>query len=330
MGSKEKLTVKELSELTGYSPSTVSRVMNHPELVNEETRKAIMKYLETSDFTLKKPYGKQKQIIGLTFSDAQSLFTCTLMGAIERQLAGSPYQLLLFNLGKRQNVHHYFSQHLDYLSKVDGLIISAAILDEEGSEFFKNLGIPLVLMQARCENEKSISTNNFVGCQDAAKYMLSRGYERIAFVGWVPDDEHISDRYMGFSSALEQAGRPLLKQYYRTAPLSADGGYEATKELMSLEVPPDAIFYGCDDMAAGGYRYLREFDMRVPQDMGIMGFDDLSIAETLGITTMKQFVIKKSEMAVDYLLKRLSGKIEDIQNDEISITPKLVIRSSLR
>ncbi len=330
MSEQGNPTVKELSKRTGFSASTISRVINHPELVNPETRKAILEHLEKSDFTLKKHHKRNKQIIGLTFSDAQSLFTCTLMSAIEKQLQGTPYQLLLFNLEKRQNVHHYFANHLDYLNKVDGLIFSASLLDNEGSQFFKNLDIPVVLMQSRCENEKSISTNNFIGGQDAARFLVSRGYKDIAFVGWEPDDEHIHDRYMGFTSALIQAGRPLQEQYYQRAPLSSSGGYEATERLMSLKNRPEVIFYGCDDMAAGGYRYLRERDLRVPQDVGVMGFDDLSIAETLGLTTMKQFVTKKSEMAVNYLLDRLSGKLTSVEDDEISITPKLVERSSVR
>jgi LacI family transcriptional regulator len=289
-----------------------------------------MNKLEQSDFSLKDHKRREKHVIGLTFSDAQSLFTFTLMSAIEKQLAETSYQLLLFNMEKRQNVHHYFSNHLDFLNKVDGLIISAAELNEEGSAFFKSLDIPVVLMQARCAGEMSISTNNFIGCQDAASYLLSRGYERIAFVGWTPEDEHINDRFMGFTSTLMKSGKPLDESYYHVAPLSSEGGYRATERLLNLPQPPEVIFYGCDDMAAGGYRYLRAQNLRVPQDIGIMGFDDLSIAETLGITTMKQFVEKKSEMAVDYLLDRLSGKVTTSQNNEISINPKLVVRSSTR
>lgn len=330
MGKRQNPTVKELSRLTGVSSSTISRVINHPELVNPETRDKVMAILEESNFTLPKHNKRQKHIIGLTFSDARSLFTFTLMSAIERHLANTPYQLLLFDMKARQNVYHYFSQHLDYLAKIDGLIISAALLDDEGVEFFRSMDIPVVLLQSRCPNEKSISTNNFLGGQDAARYLMSRGYKRIGFVEWEPNDEHIHDRFMGFTSAMQQEGLILPERWHVSGELSSEGGYEATKQLISQGDYPEVIFYGCDDMAAGGFRYLREHDLRIPEDIGIMGFDDLSIAETIGLTTMKQFVQKKSDMAINYLLGRLSGEISSDQIDEISITPNLVVRSSTR
>ncbi len=202
-------------------------------------------------------------------------------------------------------------------------------MDKEGSKFFQSLDIPVVLLQARCEIERSISTNNFIGGQDAARYLISRGYRKIGFVGWEPDDEHIHDLFMCFTSDLHQAQLPLNEYWHKQAPLSTNGGYQVTKELLEHSDIPEVIFYGCDDMAAGGYRYIREHDLRISEDIGLMGFDDLAIAETISLTTMKQFVEKKSDMAVSYLMGRLSGETEK-QSDEISITPKLVIRNSTK
>lgn len=330
MDRQSRPTIKELSSMTGVSASTISRVINHPELVNEKTRDTVLAAIENSDFMVRRHKRKKHYVIGFTFSDAQSLFTFTLMSAIERHLTGTPYQLLLCNIQERQNIYHYFRDHMDYLQKLDALIISAAVLDEEGSAFFKSMGIPVVLLQGRCETEKSFSTNNFLGGHDAARFLMGRGYSKIAFVGWEPDDEHIRDRFMGFTTALQTEGILLPDHWHISAALSSDGGYEGTRELMNGIDRPEVIFYGCDDMAAGGFRFAREHDINVPKDLGIMGFDDLSIAETIGLTTMRQYVERKSELALEYLLGRLSGKILGTQNDEISITPRLVVRSSVR
>ncbi|MCI1208692.1 MAG: LacI family transcriptional regulator [Treponema sp.] len=331
MDNHKRLTVKEISGLTGFSASTISRLVNHPELVNEETRQKVYRSFTEHNIKLPELHKSEKKIIGLTFSNVSSLFTSTLISSLETCLAATDYQLLLFNLGKRGNVYNFFSAHAEYLKKIDGLIISGAFLDEQGSLFFRNMDVPVVLLQSRCKTEQCICTNNFIGCRDAAKFMLAKGYRKIAFVKWSPADEHILDRYMGFSSVLELAGYPMPKDYIVSAPLSSKGGYDATKQLMSLENVPEAIFYGCDEMAAGGFRYMREHGIFVPDNVGIMGFDDLAISALLGITTMNQFLGSKSEMAISYLLNRLSGKTgPDAAVDEISITPKVLERTSLR
>jgi len=324
--AKVENSLRKLSEKTGFSASTISRVINHPDIVKESTRKAVFSYIEQNMIPLPQPLTVRRQVIGLTFSDASSLFTASIISALEEQLAKTSYQLLLFNLQERIDVYAYFIEHLDYLKKIDGLFITSTTLSPEGSSFFKKMGIPVVLFHSSCPGEECILTNNFKGGQDAAKYMLSRGYKSLAFVKWFPNDEHIQDRYLGFTSIC-----PIDDEHCASAPLSAQGGYEATRKLMeTCHHSPDAIFFGCDAMAAGGIRYMREHNINVNRDVGIMGFDNLPIAELMGITTMSQFVDSKIPFAVTYLLDRIKSSTPMPMNDEISITPKLVIRTSLK
>jgi LacI family transcriptional regulator len=102
---------------------------------------------------------------------------------------------------------------------------------------------------------------------------------------------------------------------------------------MALPTPPQAIFFGCDDMAAGGYKYLKQHGFKVPEDMGIMGFDNTAVAEVLDLTTMDQSIELKCQIVVSYLLGRLGyidrNTYSDVRN-EMSITPKLIIRTSLK
>ncbi|MCK5155587.1 MAG: LacI family DNA-binding transcriptional regulator [Spirochaetales bacterium] len=326
----KKSTLQEISRIAGVSASTVSRVINHPELVKPDTLSKILEVIHENQMDISLRSTKRKQIIGFTFSDVHSLFTSTLVGEIGSKLVETPYQMLLFNMGSRQNVYHYFRQHLDYLSKIDGLIISSAVLDNDGVTFFRKMGIPIVLLQARCEHEKSISNNNFRGGQDAARFLISRGYTDMGFVSWEPRDEHIHDRLEGFASELRKTGLSLPESRQYSEELSMDGGYRATKQIFAEENPPQVLFYGCDYMAAGGFRYFRENGIRIPEDVGIMGFDDLEIAGAIGLTTLDQFIAKKSQMAVDYLLARLKGEELHDQIDEICITPRVVVRSSTK
>ncbi len=331
----KKKTIREISKQIEISPSTLSRVLNHPELVKDDTKEMIYKKLDKIGYSLNdNKRKKQNFVIGLTISNPKSVFASTLIGCIIDLLSNSNYQLLVFDIKKRLYIKSYFDKHPEYLNKIDALIISTALVDEKSKTFFQNNNIPLVLLQTRCEGEFSIHNNNFIGCNDATLYMISRGYKKIAFVSWKPFDEHIRDRYMGFKSALDQKNIEHDEaSYHISADLSADGGYQATKQLLNLENPPQAIFYGCDDMAAGGYRYLIKNNYSIPNDIGIIGFDNMQIASLLGITTLDQSLDLKCQIAVNYLLNKLNPKKHEFLFDtsnEVSITPKIIVRDTLK
>jgi len=323
------MTAKEISEKIGISTTTISRVINHPELVNEDTRNKVMNKLKSVGYSLPKSKRVNK-LIGITISNPLSNFAQIIAGTFSKLLSREGYQIVQFNIGNRQNLTHFFSKNLGYLKMIDALIITSAEIDQKDRELFEKYNIPIVLLQTKCKGELNIHNNNFSGCQNAAKYMISRGYRDIAFIGWTPSDEHINDRYMGFSSTLQSNKLPMRKEFYVNAELSAEGGYIATSKIMSGEAKPDAIFYGCDEMAAGGLKYLHENNYKVPEDIGIMGFDNLKIANLMNLTTMDQSIEEKCSIATKYLMERLSNQPLSYSRDEVSITPKLIERASLK
>jgi len=314
-----------MSKELGISAATISRAMNHPELVKETTRKLVFDYLEANGSAPKQQCKGARKVLGLTFSDPSSLFTFSLIDALEKQLVKTDYQLMLFNLQKRRDVYEYFREHVDYLKKVDALIISSSTLSVQGSRFLRQMGLPVALFHSSCPGEYSVLTNNYKGSQECAQYLLGRGYRRIAFVAWTPDDEHVHDRIQGFTDVC-----PVPEDLMVTGELSAAGGYGATEKLFSLSVRPDAVFYSCDAMAAGGFRYLLEHGINVPRDVAIMGFDNLPISELMGITTMSQFVESEASMVINYLMDRLRFPEKEQLAEEICISPKLVVRASTK
>ncbi len=323
------MTAKQISEKTGISTTTISRVINHPELVNEDTRNKVMNKLKSVGYNFPKSKRVNK-LIGITISNPLSNFAQIIAGTFSKLLSREGYQIVQFNICDRQNLTHFFSKNLGYLKMIDALIITSAEIDQKDRELFEKYNIPIVLLQTKCKGELNIHNNNFTGCQNAAKYMISRGYRDIAFIGWTPSDEHINDRYMGFSSTLQSNNIPMRKEYYVNAELSAEGGYSATLKVMSSDSKPEAIFYGCDEMAAGGLKYLQENGYKVPEDIGIMGFDNLKIANLMNLTTMDQSIEEKCSIATKYLMERLSDLPLSYSRDEVSITPKLIERSSLK
>lgn len=326
----KRVTIHDIASLTGVSPSTISRVLNHPDIVNSSTKSLVFNAMEKLDYVpqgLKHNEVEKKSIIGLAVPDINLPMLGEIIREINSELAATEYDLLLINMKGERSVSKFFLENTNYRKKIDAVIIFSAFMDGKSVEFFRAINVPVVIIQNRCKQEKSISTNNYLGAFDAVQYLINRNYTRIAFIGWDPKDDHLNDRFYGYKNAIEKAGFTFITNMTSYAPLSIDGGYNATKILLE-QSNPDAVFYACDSMAYGGYKYFKEKSIAVPKDIGIIGFDDYEMSSIMGLTTMKQFIGVKTKMAVTYLLDRLSGKILNPHAEEICITPKLIVRSS--
>ena len=323
------ILIKEVAETAGVSQSTVSRVINRPNIVKFETKQKVYSVMKELGYAPKKEADLKHYTIGLAIPDIKIDFIGELIRRIEQELDSTQYDLLIFNMKRKREISSYFRGNAAFRKKVDALIIFSATMDEESVNFFRSSNIPIVLIQSRCKREKSISTNNYLGSVDAVQFLIDRGYKKIAFIGWEPEDDHLVDRFNGYRSTIERAGLNCNLEWTAFGPLTKEGGYEATARLFEGCIP-EAIFYACDSMAFGGYQFLREKNIRIPDDIGIVGFDDLNMASVIGLTTMKQFIRVKVSMAVSYLQERLSGKIASPMGEEICVTPRLVIRSSTK
>jgi LacI family transcriptional regulator len=323
------MTIKKVAEKAGVGVSTVSRVLNRPDIVKEETREKVYSAMKAVGYSPVKKSAQHAYIIGLAVPNTKIDIMGELIRSIEDELMDTPYDLLILNMRMERAISRFFRETMNLTKKIDALIISSATIDDESVEYFRSLDIPVVLLQSRCSQEKSISTNNYQGALDAVNFMITRGYKKIGFIGWEPEDDHLVDRFHGYKNGIEKATLGFQSDMTAFGSLSVEGGYEATASLFE-HAAPDGIFYACDSMAYGGYRYFLEKEIRIPADIGIIGFDDLEFSSVLGLTTMKQYLQNKVKIAVSYLLDRLSGNIETPSNEEISITPKLVFRNSTK
>ena len=322
--------IKEVAEVAGVSLSTVSRVINRPNLVRPETKEKVYDAMREVGYAPpKKEASSRSYIIGLAIPDINIDFTGELIRKIEQELDSTQYDLLIFNMKRKREISRYFRENAAFRKKVDALIILSSTLDDECVDFFRSMKIPIVLLQSRCSREKSINTNNYLGAFDAVQFLIDRGYSEIAFIGWNPEDDHLNGRFNGYKNAIEKAGFVFQPEMTSFASLSIKGGYEATLKLFE-RCRPEAIFYSCDSMAFGGYQYFKEKNIRIPDDLGLVGFDDFEMASVLGLTTMRQFIQVKVKMAVSYLLDRLSGNIKIPLEEEICVTPRVVIRDSIK
>ncbi len=329
----ERSTIKVVAEEAGVSPATVSRVLNQPNIVKPATREAVYSAMERHNYVPPAAARSPKEqlgVIGLVVHSIHLAVTSDLIRSLSDKATEAGLNLLVINTNGERDLAAFFRDHTQFRRQVDGLVAFSMDLNAEGAELFRSLDLPLVVMQARSPATRSISTNNFLGGHDATEYLKSRGYKRVAFVGWDKYDHRLRGRLAGYRSATPPGSTE--REICAFKPLSEQGGYDATAELFDTSVKerPDGLFFACDAMAIGGLRYLREHGIDVPNDVGVVGFDDIQMAEILGLTTMQQFLNRKAHLAIEYLRARLNGEIPTSQNDEISITPRIVVRSTTR
>ncbi len=320
--------LKDVAEYAKVSQSTVSRVINNPELVKAATRDQVRAAMAHLGYTPQVAETRtRRNVIGLALPDINLEINAEFIRELGRRLEDTPYDLLLFNLKGNRQMSTFCSENAAFHKKVDALIITSARLDDESIDFFRKLKLPIVVIQSRCQGEMVIGTNNYLGGQDATRHLLDLGHRKVAFVGWDLDDERLNERLNGYRSMMESPGPGYDKALVSLGPLSIKGGYQTTAALYKTQ-KPEAIFYASDSMAFGGLKYFREHGIRVPEDISLVGFDNLPMSAVVGLTTMKQFIETKIDMAVSYLLDKLAGKNPSVSQKEYSITPELIVRDS--
>lgn len=325
-----RVTVGDIANRAGVSTATVSRVLNVPERVKGSTRDGV--YAAMRELNYVPPAARRDpetltQIIGIFATNLLLDSVTEFVRAVESELRDTTFNILLVNMHGNHNFGEFIIDNSHILKKIDGAVVFSADVSDRAVEFMRGADVPMVLVQARSSQVHSISNNNFLGGQDAAGHLVACGYRRIAFVGWKPVDDHVSDRLAGFWSTLVRAGRQLGESLIAYGSLDVSGGYEATRTLLARS-EPDAIFYASDVLAVGGLRLLQERNRAVPDEIAVMGFDDLSIAAPLGLTTMRQFFASKAHMIVEYLVGRINGAIREERAEEIQISPRLVVRQT--
>jgi DNA-binding LacI/PurR family transcriptional regulator len=190
------------------------------------------------------------------------------------------------------------------------LIISLAPCDEDIARFAQS-GVPVVLIDANHPALSRAVTNDVVGGRLATDYLIKLGHQRIGYVSDYLDDPFnftsSRDRYQGYRQALEAAGMPFQPEYHRQG---KHGRYEArhlTAELLALPEPPTAIFAASDTQAMGVLEAAQDEGLEVPRDLSIIGYDDIEIAEYLGITTIRQQLFESGARGVELLLDALDS-----------------------
>jgi DNA-binding LacI/PurR family transcriptional regulator len=334
-----KATSIDVAYLAGVSQSTVSRALRGSPTVNEETRKRIQEIAEKLNYTVDKNASnlrsqRSNTIALLFFKDPtadDSLinpFFLSMLGSITRACAQCGYDLLISFQEPSSNWHVIYEDS----KKADGIILLGYgdfIEYRSRLEQLVAQGTHFVRWGAVMEGQPGISvgSDNFKGGYDAAKYLLSHGRHRPAFLGGASNHvPEFLERYRGYAAAIEETGAPLLPQLRVDAISTQESGYQAARELLSRNERFDAIFAASDLIALGAMHALRDHGVGIPAEVAVIGFDDIPPASLANppLTTVMQDTRRAGQALVETLLKL----IDDEPATSTVLPARLVVRQS--
>lgn len=327
-----RVTAIDIARITGYSQPTVSRALNGVKGIAPKTRKVIMQVAEELGYQpnhiARGLITGKSGMIGLVTSDIRNPFYPEVIELFAASLSKRGYHVMFVNSTSDDIKLDDVLPFIYY--KVEGVIVTSAKLSSSVIKHLTGTGIPVVLFNryTRISGCSSVSCDNVGGGQLVANALLETGHTRFAFVSGPTDTSTSIDRQKGFNSVLhEKAGcEPVVVQ----GGYSYQGGFDAGLKLLAMDNPPNAIFCANDIMALGVLDSARRLGIRVPDEVSVIGFDDIELAhwDAYSLTTVRQPVEEMVRHSVDLLLSETSGS--SLKSTMTFIQGDLVMRNTLK
>ena len=302
-------------------------MLNTPDKVNSETREKVLTAIDALGFVPKAEARaramKHTGRIGVIspFFTAPS-FIQRLRGIAET-LSSENYELVVYTVDSSDHLQGYLSS-LPLTGNLDGLIILSLPVGDSEVRRLIDHGLTTVLVEYPHPRLNCVEIDDVEGGYMATTYLLGKGHRRIAFLGDTDLPEYsihpVSLRLSGFRQALKEARIKVLETFVRLAPYSQEQTRQVAKELLSLPEPPTAIFAATDFQALGVLKAARQLHVAVPEQLAVIGFDDLDMAEYADLTTISQHLDESGRLAVETLLGQLGSPSRPPRHVKLPLT----------
>lgn len=330
--SKKKVTISDIARKAGVSIGTVSRVLNKADNVNEEIKEKVLKAAVTLGYEIEMKRKGTLGTVGFVIRELENdptqnvYFSAILRGSQKRteELGGRLIYTVVPNTNDKIE---------EVVSKVKNLKVDALLLVNLSNaklvEEILKLSIPSVVMEDYFPELEvdCITTDAFDGASKVAEFLLKK-HEKIAFIDGPQDQYDVVQRAAGFIYTLWKMGNPIDPDLIEYSDLLPEGGYRAMKKLLEKGKKFTAVYCTNDHSAIGAIKAIKEKGLRIPEDISIVGNDDIDIAQHLDppLTTVRVFRETLGKVAVDHLYNRIINPYDVVL--KIVIPEELVIRKS--
>ena len=326
-------TMKEVAKLAEVSVATVSRVLNNKPNVSPELRSRVLQAVEKLNYkrnrVARSLRAKTSLIIGLVISDIQNPFFTSVVRGVEDVAYAHGYTLLLCNSDEDPTKERLYIDIM-LAERVAGVIISPVAEVDNYSSVLLQAGVPVVAMDRRMRDLEvdTVVINNVEGVYQAVGHLIEQGHRRIGFIGGPTRTTTGRERQEGYQKALAEHGLDLEQGLVKIGDFKQDSGYQMTCELLEMDDPPTAVFTANNLMTLGALNAIHEKKLSIPQEVAIVGFDDMSWAQSLAppLTAVAQPTYELGRTAADLLLRRIGDP--NRPTEQICLEANLVVRES--
>ncbi|HCE3718576.1 TPA: substrate-binding domain-containing protein [Vibrio parahaemolyticus] len=330
-------TMKDIAKLAGVSTSTVSHVINKTRFVSEEISKRVNNAAKELNYYAPSALARSLKVnrtktIGMLVTTSTNPFFGEVVKGVERSCYHKGYSLILCNTeGDNERMRQSINTLLQ--KRVDGLILMCSSLEGERIDVFERYpDIPVVVMDwgPMLFTSDKIQDNSLRGGYLAAKYLIDCGHTEIGCITGPLIKHQAQMRYEGYKRAMNEAGLEFNANWIIESDFECEGGYQAFKKMAERGTLPSSIFVSNDMMAMGVINAANELGIKVPDDLSIIGYDDIHIAKFMSpsLTTIHQPKYRLGQAAVETLVRRLDDKSNEAQ--VVQLEPTLVVRNSVK
>lgn len=327
-----KTTIKDVAKEAGVGVGTVSRVLNNSSAVSAATRQRVQRVIESLNFqpnelARRLSLGKTYTVAVLAPFFTRPAFVERIRG-LESVFAQTEYDFILYNVDSAATRDRYFDT-LTRPERTDGLLIMSLIPGDEHAERFLNAGVPTVLVDADHPSFTRVLIDDLDGGYQATHHLIELGHRRIGMISDFLEEtpfnyRSVFNRYEGYKRALKDAGISYCPEYFLQCDVNKDDARDTAVKLLSLPNRPTAIFAYSDTHAFGTLQAAQQLGISVPDQLSIIGYDDIELSEYLHLTTMRQRLFDAGAQGARFLLDMISDEPDEIK--KMVLPAKLIER----
>ena len=315
----EKITIRDIARFAGVSTATVSRVLNQKPDVDPLTRERVLRIMQERAFvpsiTASRLAGGRSRLIGVLIPSLTWPLIPEIMRGVSEMVIQSPYELLLYSITHEQDRNE--KDQGDVIDRILATKLATSLLAVFPGQSVQHLtrlyeqGFPIVMIddQGKPTSIPWVGADNRSGGYTATRYLLQQGHRRIAHIQGPLKYLVSQERYQGYCEALREAGIPLDPALVMEGDFMPSGGRTCASKLLALADRPTAIFAASDQMAYGVLAAAEEYGLQVPEDLSLIGFDDIPLSAHTrpALTTIRQPFYEMGQRAIALLLSLLGS-----------------------
>jgi LacI family transcriptional regulator len=326
-------TLQDVAKAAGVAPITVSRVLNNSGYASEETRARVEASIAALGYvpnTLARGLrSKRTQTLALVMTDITNPFFTLIARGVEDTASNSGYTVIFCNTDESEAEEEKYVNIL-VQKQVDGVLLVPACSNSKSIKFLHSNDIPVVLIDRRIPDVQTdlVRCDSEQGAYNLVKYLIELGHRRIVTITGPREVSTSQDRASGYQRAMAEADLEGFIQIYY-GPFTQSSGYELTSQSLALDPRPTAIFGANNFISIGVFKALRKAGIRVPEDISVVGFDDLPASMIVDpvLTVASQPAYEMGGKATELLLKRISDQLPE-GTQEIILPTEMITRQS--